>query len=559
MSTQQSLSRRRFSGLAAVFSIAILVLAACGNSTKSSSNAVLTMAPSPTGSFSENFNPFLTNGNANLYGTDGMLYETLFFFNRIDGKVTPMLGTQFQTKSDATGVTVTLRQGVKWSDGQPFTSKDVVFTYNELQQFPAFDTAGLWSVLSTVSATDDFTVNFTFKQPSSSILWNLIGQTYIVPQHIWQSISDPVKFTNTSPVGTGPFVLKSFSSQIYKLSRNASYWQPGLPKVQEIDYPAFTSNSTAELALEQGSLDWDGQYLANIQTSFVNRNASHNHYWFPPHQVTMLYMNLTKFPFNILAVRQAMSIAIDRDQLNTIGESGYQGPANPTGLILPNNQSYLASTYSSLSYSVDTSKAESLLQSAGFTKDSKGIYANSRGQELSFNLDVVTGWSDWDTDSQLIQSELQKIGINVNVNATAFGAYFSAMQTGSFDMAISWTNPGPTPYYLYNSLLNSQFTAPVGQTAASNWDRWSDPATDQYLNQYNTSTDPIVQTQAIQGLEQVMVTQIPAIPLIYGSTWYEYSTSRFAGWPDQSNQYAVPGPYEAPDAEIVVLHLNPTH
>lgn len=124
-------------------------------------------------------------------------------------------------------------------------------------------------------------------------------------------------------------------------------------------------------------------------------------------------------------------------------------------------------------------------------------------------------------------------------------------------MAISWTNPGPTPYYLYNSLLNSKNTAAIGKTASSNFERWSDPATDQYLSQYATTADPAIQQKAIAGLEKVMVEQLPSIPLVFGATWNEYSTSNFTGWPTADNAYASPAPFDYPDSEIVVLNLKP--
>ena len=549
--------------LFSLFLVIVLALVACGgpsnNTTTSTKKTthVLTVAVSPKGNFAENFNPFLPAGNVNLYGTNGMIYETLYFFNREDGTTTPMLATGYQFSSDASSVTFTLRQGVKWSDGQPFTSDDVVYTLNLMQQNKSLDTSNLWDTIKNVSAPDANTVVVNFTHPAQPIIWYLAGQTYIVPKHVWQSVSDPTKYTNNNPVGTGPFVLKSFTPQIYKLAKNPGYWQPGKPAVDELDYPAFDSNTSTELLLSRGTLDWNGQFTPNIQKTYVDRDPAHNHYWFPAHQVTALYMNMAKFPFNNLAVRQAISSAIDRDQLNKLGESGYQAPASPTGLVLPANKSFLSPDYASSAFTVDTAKSASLLQSAGFTKGSDGIYADSTGRKLSFNLMVVTGWTDWVTDCQIIQSEMKNIGINVNVNAVSFNAYFTALQMGTYDVAIHWTNPGPTPYYLYNTLLNSANTAPVGKQAASNWSRWSDSNTDKLLNQYASTTDASTQQQDINGLQKIMVEQLPVIPLVYGSTWYEYSTARFTGWPDETHAYAVPGPFETPDAEIVVLHLQP--
>jgi peptide/nickel transport system substrate-binding protein len=84
-----------------------------------------------------------------------------------------------------------------------------------------------------------------------------------------------------------------------------------------------------------------------------------------------------------------------------------------------------------------------------------------------------------------------------------------------------------------------------------------DPATDQLLNQFATSNDPTVQQQAISGLEKIMVEQLPVIPLTNEPYWYEYNSTNFTGWPDEQNAYALPSPYQYPDVEIVLLHLQP--
>ncbi len=95
------------------------------------------------------------------------------------------------------------------------------------------------------SAPDDHTVIVKLKQPSVPILWYLGGQTYILPQHLWSSVSNPVTYTNPDPVGTGPFVFKSFTPQLYVFDRNPHYWQAGKPYINEIRYPAFNSKLSA--------------------------------------------------------------------------------------------------------------------------------------------------------------------------------------------------------------------------------------------------------------------------------------------------------------------------
>jgi peptide/nickel transport system substrate-binding protein len=551
--------RHGFGRVFALLSL-LLVLAtllpACGSASNTNSKygGTLTVAPSPTGDYTRNFNVF-ASGSV-LSGTQGLIYETLLFFNREDGSVKPWLASSYQLSNNATTITFKLRSGVKWSDGKPFTSADVVFTLNLIHNHPAVDYSSLWNVIKSVSAPDDQTVVVTLKQPSSPLLWYLGGQTYILPQHLWSNVSNPVTYTNPNPVGTGPYLLKSFSPQLYVFDRNPHFWQPGKPYINEIRYPSFNSNTSADLLLSQGSVDWTGLFTPNVNKTFVSRDPVHNHYWFPPNNVVTLYLNLTKYPFNTLAVRQAISAAIDRNKLYNVGEGGYEPPAHPTALVLPANKNFLSPTYANASFAVDTAKVASLLQGAGFRKGNDGIYVDKSGKRLAFNINVVSGWTDWVTDSQILASNLQAVGMDVKVNTISFNAYYGSLQTGTFDTAISWTSPGPTPYFLYNSMLASTNTAAIGQPATSNFERWSDPTTDRLLQQYTSSPNPAVQQEAIAGIQKIMVEQLPTIPLIYGATWYEYSTAHFVGWPDQQHPYAMPAPYAYPDEEIVVLNLH---
>ena len=536
--------------------LAATSMAGCSaNSTNGSKyGGSVTIVPSPNGAFTRNFNPFLANSSRT--GTQGMIYETLLLFNRLRGNATPWLASSYEWSSDATRLTFHLRQGVKWSDGQPFTSADVAFTLNLMHQFPAIDGNSLWTVIQSVSTPDASTVIITFKQPAVPMLWYIGGQTYIVPKHIWQDISDPQTEANPNPIGTGPFTLKSFDSQLYVLGRNPHYWQPGKPYIDELRYPAYTSNTSADLLLSQGVVDWTGLFTPNIDKTFVSRDPVHNHYWFPPSDVVMLYLNTAKAPFNQLAVRQAISAAIDREQIYKVAENGYDPVASPTGLVLPLNEQYLDPKYAHLSFTLEPSKAVSILEKAGFKKGADGIYVDRNGNRLAFKINVVSGWTDWVTASQIMANNLKAIGMDVTVNVATFNDYVSALAQGTFDTAISWTTTGPTPYFLYNSLLSSTNTAPVGQKAASNWERWSDRTTDELLAKYVSSPDEATQQEAIAGLQKIMVEQLPSIPLVYGPTWYEYNTSHFVGWPDQDNPYAMPAPYSAPDAELVALTIH---
>jgi peptide/nickel transport system substrate-binding protein len=351
-------------------------------------------------------------------------------------------------------------------------------------------------------------------------------------------------------------MVESFTPQLVKMKKNPNYWQPGLPKVQEIRFPAYKDNSTAELAMDQGKVDWNSIYAPNLQNTFVKRDPVHNHFWFPPSDVLYILVNLTKAPFDQVAVRQAISLAIDRDKWSKIAESGYETPAHPTGL-LPVDQKYLDPAYKDLKFTVDTAKAIQLLEGAGFHKGSDGIYVDSAGHRMSYSFEIPGGYSDWVAGAPVIASDLKAIGIELKVKTVSEDAFYTDVANGDYEISMQGTYAGPSPYNLYSSLLLSTNSAPIGESANGDWERWIDPTTDQLLNQFITSRDPAVQQQAISGIQKIMVEQMPAIPLTNEPYWYEYNSTNFTGWPDEKNAYALPSPYQYPDSEIVLLHLQP--
>lgn len=544
--------------LLSLFLLLAIVLAGCGNGGSASVHHKnsLTLVANEGGDLVRNFNPF--SGNV-ITGTPGLIYETLLFFNRVDGSVHPWLAQSYDFPADARQITFHLRQDVNWSDGKPFTSADVVFTLNLLIKYPDLDLNGITPFIKSVSAPDKYTVVVTLTQAFSPILWYLGGQTWIVSQHEWSTVQgDPGSFADPNPIGTGPYTVSAFTPQLLTLTKNSHFWQPGKPLVDKVLFPAFSSNTSSDLVLNTNGIDWNSQYTPDIKKTYVASDPQHHFYWFPPSDVVFLYLNLGKYPFNLLPVRQAMSDAINRDRIYKVSESGYEPVTSPTGLVLPASQAFMDPQYANLKFTVDTTQANALLQGAGFTKGSDGVYADQQGRKLSFELNVPDGYTDWITTCQFIASDLKAIGMNVTVNTVAYDTFYNDMQVGTFDTTLWGTNPGPSPYFIYDSLLRSTDSAPLGQQASSNFERWNDSATDRLLNEYATSNDPNVQKQAIYGLENIMVTQLPSIPLVNEPYWYEYNTLAWKGWPSAQNPYAEPSPYTYPDNEQVILHLQPS-
>ena len=559
---------------AMVFGSLLMVLAmlltACGGGstpTTTTHTTVLRVLSAPGQPNPDLFNPYFNTNQGGDFGAQGLLYEPLYFTNLYNGQTTPWLATSYQYSTDLTQLTFHIRPGVKWNDGQALTSRDVKFTFDLMQAHPALDQSSVWALLKSVAAPDDSTVVFTLQHPDSTALFRIGDQIYIVPQHAWANISgDPAKFANdNNPVGTGPYKLTSFTPDLITYDANPTYWGTK-PQVKKVLVPSIKDNTTAITDMIQGKLDWMGTgWNPDYDPLYTGKDPQHNHTWFAASNTVMLYLNLQKAPFNNLLVRKAINAAINRNQLPQ-GVAKYAAVANPTGVIIPTLNGWIASQYQSSSFQYNTSQAQSYLQQAGFTKGSDGFYRDASGKEFTMTVDVVNGWSDWDQDVQFIVNDLNAAGIKATVNSeSGFTPYYTAITSGNYDAAISWTNSGPTPYYPYQAMLSSANSAPAGKAVVgTNFERWDastsngySAQTDKLITQYEESSDVNAQKQAIAGIEDIMISQLPVIPLTVNVYWDEYTTRNWTGWPDANNPYDSGAPYNMPDAANVILHLTP--
>jgi peptide/nickel transport system substrate-binding protein len=522
---------------------------------KTSTNSVLTISNENGALWTCGFNPL--NSSYNLLSV-GFIYEPLVYVNPLqNGKTTPMLASSYSWGAGNKSLTFTIRQGVKWSDGTPLTAADVAYTFNLIKKYPALDLTGVWSVLSSVTATGN-TVTMDFSTVAVPYFYYIADQTPIVPQHIWSTVANPATDPIKNPVGTGPYLMSKCSPENITYTANPHYWQPGLPRVHTLQYPAFTSNNTANDMLASGQAQWGAQYIPDIESFYTSKNPNF-HYWFPPVLNVALVPNLTNPLLSNVKVREAMSYAIDRQKVSTIGESGYEPPANQAGIVTPTFSSSLDSqALAAWGSEYDAAKATSLLQSAGYHMGSDGIMANSAGQKLQFTVINIGDYSDWVASMQVIQQDLKAVGISITPDNLSNTDFQADLFDGHYQLAYQEQYTfGPGPYYELNNWLNSANTAPVGKQAASNYERYSNPATDALLKQYSTTTDPATQQSILNQLQQVMLSQVPIIPVVEGVDWYQYDTTSFSGWPTSSNPYAQPPVWAFPDNEQVLLHLSP--
>ena len=497
----------------------------------------------------EDFNPY---AGSQLHGTY-LLYEPLELVSGFDGTYTPYLATSYKFTSPTTLV-YTLRSGVKWSDGRPLTSADVLFSFNLLKKYPALDGPGIWSVINSVKVTGA-SVTFTFIKPDVPFA-AAIASTPIVPAHIWSKIADPATFTNVDPVGDGPYVLGRFSPTGYLLTKSPSYWDAATIAPTSVTFPAEASNqNTNQLEVASGQFDWSYTYLPDIKTTFVAKDPGTRSYWFPPGGTIGLYLNLTKAPYNNVDFRRAVSLSLQRNQIALKAVEGYLGAASQSGLILPNLKEYLDPSLPDQGVvTQNVPQAMALFAQAGFRKHGSRLTA-SDGKPVDMTIILPNSYSDWLDAAQAISQQLAAVGIDVSLDTPQAAQYLSSIYSGNFDAAIGGFGGTGSPYNDYNDALNGSFATPINTATTNNFELFKSTAVDQALAQLAGATTLAAQKKADYALEEQVYSQVPVVLLYYGGSWGLFQTTRFTGWPSAQDPYALPTNYDASILQVV-SHLK---
>ncbi|WP_438854388.1 ABC transporter substrate-binding protein [Agromyces sp. M3QZ16-3] len=536
---------------------AALALTGCAGaspaSTPAGSGAALTIAKPDGAITTESHNPYLGDSSASKYGYAKVIFEPLALVNPTgDLGTTPWLAESVEWNDDYTELTVVPRSGVNWSDGTEFTGDDIVFTFDQFLTGKLADTSGLKYEGATVDG-DAITLKFG---DSKYVSQARVLHTPIVPKHIWENIDDP----NTDPltgeglaVGTGPYVLDTWSTESVTLTANEDYWGGELA-VPTLNYVSYGDNAALTTALVSGEADWAQAFIPQVEDSYLAADEDNHFLASPTAGAGTLFMNLQTKPFDDPALREALAWTIDRDAYVDIAREGASTAIwSATGLgdllsdeILPE--------YADDVYSVDVDKAKGILEDAGYTwKDEKLV--DPDGEAVSFSISVPAGWSDWNTEQALIAEELDSaLGIEVKVDQPDWGGWDAARQEGTFQAIIHWLEDSGNAYGLYTSTMDQKWI--VDDRAQFNFGRFDDPAVTDALNTYANASSDAEREAALAVMQGAFVENVPAIPLGSHPLLGEYNTRNYVGWPTEDDQYASADPTQ-PGIVQILTSLQP--
>jgi len=491
-------------------------------------------------------------------GVVGLQYETLFLYDPLTDKYSPWLAAAPGSwDSSKTTYTLQVRDGIQWTDGQPFTAKDVAFTLKVMLTVKAVGSP-LPQFIDSATATDDKTVVVKFKGTPSYQEWAYwLYNNAIIPEHIWSSKADEniLKDTNQNGVGTGPYMYKTAAEDRMVWVRNDNWWgKAALGLNMGPTYIVDMVNGSNSAALGQvisGNYDLNNNYLPGI-ASIVNGGYGVSTYFNgPPYMLAgntaTLIPNTKKKPLDDAEFRKALYYSINVDDIVNKDYGNIVTKSDPTGL-LPIFDKYVDKTQrDAYGYGFNTDKAKQVLAAAGYKTGSDGCVTNKDGSPIKLTLEVPDGWSDWMVAENLIAQSAKKAGICIDPQHPDYNTNVAdrnrpdAGGTPKFDLVINNdVQVGNTPWTWYDYVFRLPLINGAGENR--NFEGYEDQAAWTLVQQLDqTPVEDLAGMQAITSkLQKIQLDNMPVIPLWYNGVWSQVSNAVWTNWPSDKTDHILP-------------------
>ncbi len=429
-----------------------------------------------------------------------LIFDTLVWKDQ-DGFV-PALAEKWEYLPDEKSYIFRFHSGVTWNDGEPFTAKDVAFTFQYIKDHPYS-----WvdsSVVQEVEAIDDSTVKITLKNDYAPFLDQVAGTLPILPEHIYKDVIDPVNFKDPKALtGTGPFKLVNYDKTLgtYLYEANDGYYQ-GTPRVKQIKFVKVSAAMSAA-ALKKGDVDATavpGETVEDVKKAgFTVIKGSHD-------LVAKIMVNHMEPPFSDPKFRQALYYAIDRQDLVETGLRGFGLEGSP-GLYASDNPWYNPDQEQ---YPHDLAKAGRLLEELGYEKKEGGQYYTKEGEAEEIEI-LVT--ADTERQGELIKKQLDGAGIKVNLRSVDAKTLDSLVGAWQFDMALSGHGGlGGDPIILNKVVLDQK---------SFNSARYDEDAKlNGLLQKQIAEMDPAKRRELVDQAQELIAEDLPALPLYYTDSYW---------------------------------------
>ena len=514
-----------------------------------------------------NFNWF-TPGIKRQHGAHQAMWEPLFILNYETGAIDPWLATGFTANDAQDAWTITLRDGVRWSDGEVFDADDVVFTVDmvlENADLTEREANAVRSQVAHVEKIDDLTVRFHLNAPNPRFVLEtfavrIFSSFLIMPEHIWAG-EDPATFAFNPPIGTGPYTLTSISTNRAIWDRDDDWWgaQTGfmdLPEPRRLIW--LESGGEENRAQLVATNQMDAAHSITLGTfealQFQNPNVIAWHaglpYAWPDPCARQLEINTTVDPWEDPTMRRALAHIIDRTQIVNVAYEGTTAPSRSMFVQYGGMEPFIAAIEAAgygLSPRADVAAGQALIEAAGWTRSGNGFYERDE-ERLSADIHVNSASTEYTRTIDLVVEQLRRAGIDARAVPVENSVFWGeVLPLGTYTLSYSWLSCGSVnePWASMTRYTNASI-APIGERAPgfNNTGRWNTEATAAYTAIVDEMGGMPVGDPAIVGMVaeayRYLDAEMPFVPLVQAAKLLAFNTTYWEGWPTAENNYNHP-------------------
>lgn len=445
------------------------------------------------------------NQQASTQTVAGKIYESLLTYDfGLNPK--PSLAKSWDVSDDGLTYTFHLQPGVTWHDGQPFSAKDVLFSFNTFLKETHPRARALFGRCESITAPDESTVVFKLKEPFPAFLQAFeVSTTPIMPAHIYEGTDFRANPKNATPIGTGPFMFKEWEKGSFiHLVANPNYWQKGKPYLKDIYFRIIPDAASRALALEKGEVlqsqyndiePFDVPRLAKLPNLSLTKQG----YEFVA-PLMWLEVNGRNAPLNDKRFRQAMMYALDRTFIRDNIWFGLGRIA--TGPINSVTKYYDANVRK---YDFDPKKAVALLDEMGLKPDAKGVRATIKFMPLPYG-------ETWQRLGEYVKQAMGRVGVNVILENTDAAGWGQREANWDFDVTANFLYQYADPSIgVSRTYLSSNIRKGV---MFSNTMGYANPEVDKLFEAAAKENDPKLRQEDYSKVQQILAEDVPVIWLL---------------------------------------------
>jgi len=526
------------------------------------------------------FNPFsLTYSRS---GYTQACTEGLFYYNMLGDEFIPWMAEGYEFNDDFTEVTVTLREGVEWSDGEPFTANDIVFSLNLYLGHPDLRFAGeIVDTVKSAEAVDDLNVKITLSHPNPRFIFDKLTfhadlGVPMVAEHTFKD-QDPATFTNYDmekgwPICTGPYELVYTDVQRKIWDLREDWWGAktgfhDLPKVERLVFlPGMDENTMVQL-ISSNEIDLAFSFtpqnmeLAQSQNPKITTFNDEPPYGFLDWWPISLAFNTSEPPFDDPDIRWAISYSLDRDQIidvafkNTTTAIKLPYPGFPGIQPFFDSVSDLLEEYPTTEFNLD--KAAEIMTGKGYEKDAEGFWTKD-GERITFEIITFPQHPSTTPQAPVITEQLRKAGFDASFLFPA--DFITRINTGAAK-AFLWGHGGSMrdPFATLDNLYHIRHVKPTGETIPfTNLYRWKNQEFSDIVDQMGllAEDDPKLKDLFHQAME-IWLPNLPDVMTVETIILLPRNTTYWENWPTAENPYVHEGFWHR-TALLFLVELQPT-